>query len=109
MEDIKEHKANVTIGQLLHNNANYEKQLKAALIRRRKKNVRLPLVAVNFAKLEDLRAPEISVEIDRCTIRNVLVDGGSGVNLLEKAQPLILDTRSLRPQTRPSGWRTSQR
>ncbi|OAE32623.1 hypothetical protein AXG93_4293s1030 [Marchantia polymorpha subsp. ruderalis] len=82
LQDVKEQKANVTIGQLLHDNPNYQKQIKAPLIKPRKRKVILPPVAVNFAELEDFGAPEISVEIDGCIIRNVPVDGGSGVNLL---------------------------
>ena len=82
LRDIQGQPANVTIGQLLHDNVNYQKQVKAALIRTRKRGVRLPSVAINFAEMEDFGAPEITVEIDGCVIPRVPVDGGSGVNLL---------------------------
>ena len=82
LQDIKDQKANVTIGQLLHDNVNYQKQLKEALVRPRKRRIRLPPVAVNFAQVEDYGAPEITVEIEGCVIHNVPVDGGSGVNLI---------------------------
>ena len=36
IQDIKDHKANVTIGQLLHDNANYEKLIQDAWTKRRK-------------------------------------------------------------------------
>ena len=39
-------------------------------------------MAVNFAQVEDYRAPELVVEVDGCTITKVPVDGGSGVNLM---------------------------
>ena len=82
LQDLRAQKANVTIGQLLHDNPNYQKQLKDSLIRPRRRRIKLPPVAVNFAEVEDFGAPEISVEIDGCLIRNVPVDGGSGVNLM---------------------------
>ena len=97
LQDIKEQKANVTIGQLLHDNANYQKQLKSALVRPRRRTVRLPPVAVNFAEIEDFGAPEISVEIDGCTIRNVPVDGGSGVNLMLESTAADLGYSTFEP------------
>lgn len=72
----------MTVGQLLHDNSNYQTQLKAAVICPRMKIVRLPPVAINFVEIKDIGAPKISVEIDGCTIRNVPVDRGSEVNLL---------------------------
>ena len=39
-------------------------------------------MAVNFALVEDYGALELVVEVDGCTIPKVLVDGGSGVNLM---------------------------
>lgn len=82
LQDLRAQKANVTIGQLLHDNPNYQKQLRDSLIRPRKRRIKLPPVAVNFAEVEDFGAPEISVEIDGCLIQKVPVDGGSGVNLM---------------------------
>ena len=82
LQDIQEQKANVTIGQLLHDNVNYQRQVKTALIKPRRRTVRLPPAAVNFAEVEDFGAPEISVEIEGCTISKVPVDGGAGVNLM---------------------------
>ena len=82
LQDIKNQKANVTIGQLLHDNANDQKQVKEAYIRPRRRRIRLPPVAVNFFAIENYGASEIAVEIDGCIIQNVPVDGGSGVNLM---------------------------
>ncbi|OAE29544.1 hypothetical protein AXG93_4599s1000 [Marchantia polymorpha subsp. ruderalis] len=59
-----------------------EQKVKSGLIWARKRKVRLPSVTINFAKIEDFGALEISVEIDGCVIHNEPVDGGSGVNLL---------------------------
>ena len=64
IQDIKYQKANVTIGQLLHDNANYQKLIREAWIKRRKQRVRLPSVAVNFSQVEDYGALELTVEID---------------------------------------------
>ena len=82
IQDIKDQKANVTIGQLLHDNTNYQKLIREEWPKRRKKRHKLPFVAVNFSKIEDYGAPELVVEVERCTIPKVLVDGGSGVNLM---------------------------
>jgi hypothetical protein len=82
IRDIKDQKANVTIGQLLHDNTNYQKLIREAWTRRRKKKFKLPSVAVNFSQPEDSGAPEVTVEIEECSIPKVLVDGGSGVNLM---------------------------
>ena len=49
IQDIKDQKANVTIGQLLHDNANYQKLIREAWIKRRKRRLKLPSVAVNFS------------------------------------------------------------
>ena len=56
--------------------------MKTTLVKPRRRIVRLPLVAVNFAEIEDFGAPEISVEIEGCAISKVPVDGGAGVNLM---------------------------
>lgn len=82
VQDIKDQKANVTIGQLLHDNAAYQKLIREAWTRKRKKKVKLPSVAVHFSRPEDAGAPEVTVEIDGCVIPKVPVDGGSGVNLM---------------------------
>jgi hypothetical protein len=82
IRDIKDQKANVTIGQLLHDNTNYQKLIREAWTRRRKKKVKLPSVAVNFSQPEDSGAPEVTVEVEGCSIPKVPVDGGSGVNLM---------------------------
>ena len=84
IQDIKDQKANVTIGQLLHDNANYQKLIRKEWTKKRKRRLKLPSVAVNFAEIEDYGAPEIVVEMDGCIIPKVLVDGGSGVNLMLK-------------------------
>jgi hypothetical protein len=55
IRDIKDQEANVTIGQLLHDNTNYQKLIREAWTRRRKKKFKLPSVAVNFSQ------PKISV------------------------------------------------
>ena len=82
IQDIKEQKANVTIGQLLHDNVMYQKLIRDAWTRKRKKRVKLPAVAVNFSQPEDSGAPEVTVEIEGCSIPKVPIDGGSGVNLM---------------------------
>jgi hypothetical protein len=82
VQDIKNQKANVTIGQLLYDNANYQKLIRDAWTKRRKKRFKLPSVAVNFSQIEDHGAPELTVEIDGCSVPRVPVDGGSGVNLM---------------------------
>ena len=82
IQDIKEQKANATIGQLLHDNPNYQKLVKEEWPKKRRQKFRLPAVVVNFAQVEDYGAPELVVEVDGCTIPKVLVDGGSGVNLM---------------------------
>jgi hypothetical protein len=82
IRDIKDQKANVTIRQLLHDNTNYQKLIREAWTRRRKKKFKLPSVAVNFSQPEDSGAPEVTVEVAGCSIPKVPVDGGSGVNLM---------------------------
>ena len=82
IQDIKDQKANVTIGQLLHDNTNYQKLIRDEWTKRRKKRHKLPSAAINFSEIEDYGAPELVVEVEGCTIPNVLVDGGSGVNLM---------------------------
>ena len=82
IQDIKDQKANATIGQLLHDNAAYQKLIRDAWTRKRKKRVKLPSVAVNFTRPEDSGAPEVTVEVEGCSIPHVPVDGGSGVNLM---------------------------
>ena len=82
IQDIKEQKANATIGQLLHDNPNYQKLVREEWPKKRRQKFRLPAVAVNFAQVEDYGAPELVVEVDGCTIPKVPVDGGSGVNLM---------------------------
>ena len=82
IEDIKSQKANVTIGQLLHDNINYQKVIRDAWRKRRTKRTKLPSVATNFLQAEDQGAPEVTVVVEGCTIPHVPVDGGSGVNLM---------------------------
>jgi hypothetical protein len=82
VRDINSQKANVTVGQLLHDNASYQKLIREAWTRKRKKKIKLPSVAVNFSQPEDSGAPEVTVEIEGCSIPKVPIDGGSGVNLM---------------------------
>ena len=82
VQDIKDQKANVTIGQLLHDSVAYQKLIRDAWTRKRKRRVKLPAVAINFSQPEDSGAPEVAVEIEGCSISNVPIDGGSGVNLM---------------------------
>ena len=97
LQDLRAQKANVTIGQLLHDNPNYQKQLRDSLIRPRRRRIKLPPVAVNFAELEDFGASKISVEIDGCLIQHVPVDGGSGVNLMLESTASDLGYTHLEP------------
>ena len=48
VQDIKDQKANVTFGQLLHDNSNYLKLIWDAWTKRRKRRFKLPSVAVSF-------------------------------------------------------------
>ena len=82
IQDIKDQKANATIGQLLHNNPNYQKLIREEWPKKRRRKFRLPSVAVNFAQVKDYGTPELVVEVDGCTIPKIPVDGGSGVNLM---------------------------
>ena len=82
IQDIKDQKANVTIGQLLHDNANYQKLIWDAWTKRRKRRFKLFSMAVIFLQVEDYQAPELTVEVDRCIIPKVLVDGRLGLNLM---------------------------
>jgi len=82
IQDIKDQKANVTIGQLLQDSSSYQKLIRDIWTQRRKRRIKLPSVAVNFTRMEDHGAPELTVEVEGCTIPKVLVDGGSGVNLM---------------------------
>ena len=49
IQDIKDQKANVTIGRLLYDNANYQKLIREAWTKGRKQRFKLPSVAVNFS------------------------------------------------------------
>ena len=49
---------------------------------KKRRRLKLPSIAINFAEIEDYGAPEIVVEVDGCIIPKVPVDGGSGVNLM---------------------------
>jgi len=82
LADIKAQKANVTFGQLLHDNVNYQKVIRDAWTRKRIRETKLPSVAANFLQTEDQGAPEVTVVVEGCTIPKVPVDGGSGVNLM---------------------------
>ena len=75
IQDIKDQKENVTIVQLLHDNANYQKLIREEWTKKRKRRFKLPSIAVNFAEVEDYGAPEIVVEVDGCTISKVPIDG----------------------------------
>jgi hypothetical protein len=82
IRDIKDQKASIMIGQLLHDNTNYQKLIREAWTRRWKRKFKLPSVAVNFSQPEDSGAPEVTVEVEGCSIPKVPVDGGSGVNFM---------------------------
>ena len=83
MQDVSQSKANVTIGELLKENAFYRRQLRP-LLTGKKRKFKLPPTLVNLAaeEVEDLGAPDIEVQVAGCLIRKVPVDGGSGVNIL---------------------------
>jgi hypothetical protein len=84
-QDLMNRKADVTFGQLLHDNVNYQRQLIAEFGQKRKRRYVLPSKAVNFALIEDLGAPKIDLIIDGICVPNVLVDGSSGVNIMLEA------------------------
>lgn len=94
---------------MLHDNANYQKQLKEALVRPRRRSIWLPTVAVNFAEIEDFGSPEISKEIDGCTVRNIPVDGGSEVNLMLENVAFDLGYTSLKPTHQTLGMADQSR
>ena len=100
LQDIKNQKANVIIGQLLHDNLNYQKQVREGWIKRRKKRFKLPPVAVNFMAIEDYGAPEVCIDIDGCMIPKVPVDGGSGCNLMLESTAFDLEFTSFEPTPR---------
>ena len=62
IQDINNQKANVTIGQLLYDNTNYQKLIREEWTKKRKRRFKLPSVAVNFGEVEDYGAPEIVVD-----------------------------------------------
>ena len=80
VQDIKDQY--ITIGQLMHDNANYQKLIREAWTKKRKRRFKLPFVAVNFSQVEDHGAPELTVEIDGCSVPKVPIDGRSGINLM---------------------------
>ena len=41
-------------------------------------------MAVNFSQVEDYGAPELTIEIDGCSVPKVPVDDGSRINLMLK-------------------------
>ena len=63
IQGIRDRKANVTIGQLLHDNTNYQKLIREEWTKRRKKRHKLPSVALNFSEIEDYEALELVVEV----------------------------------------------
>ena len=46
-------------------------------------------MAVNFSQVEDYGAPELTVEIDGCSMPKLPVDGKLGVNLILEDTTLI--------------------
>ena len=64
LQDIKDQHANVTFGQLLHDNINYQKLILDAWRKRRQQRIKLPSTTVNFLQTEDFGAPELEVEIE---------------------------------------------
>ncbi|CAM6102575.1 unnamed protein product [Calypogeia fissa] len=108
-KNVEECLAKATIGQLLKDNLIYRRQLRDMLIRRRRR--RLPKVGecvkINMI-CEDLGACEISLQISGCVISYVLIDGGSGVNIMTEATAHKLGfkkfeatSKSMRPSTYP--------
>ena len=53
IQDIKEQKANATIGKVLYDNPNYQKLVREEWLKKRMRKFWLPAVAVNFAQVED--------------------------------------------------------
>ena len=81
LKDVSDTKANVTIGELLRENAAYRKQVRP-LLTGRKRRYTLPSPLVHNVTTDDLGAPDIEVQVAGCLIRRVPVDGGSGVNIM---------------------------
>lgn len=84
LPDIKDQKANETIGQLIYDYVNYRKLVWDVWTQRWKQRFNLPSIAVNFSQVEDYGALELIVEIDGCMILKVPIDGGSGVNTMQE-------------------------
>lgn len=84
-KDLQKVKADITLAQLLEVSPLMRKSFKEGLpVARRKRKVKSKLVAraEGVAKLFDVQAVEIDVEIVDKVIPNVLVDGGSGLNIM---------------------------
>lgn len=81
VEDMGNQRANITFHQLLEDNKTYCKMLMLSL-RRSCKPCTVKLPGVYHVMGEDLRPPEMDVEIGGCTLLKVPVDCGSGVNIM---------------------------
>ena len=84
-KDLQRVKADITLAQLLEVSPLMRKSFKEGLpVARRKKKVKSKLVAraEGMVKPFDVQAAEIEVEIIDKVIPNVLVDGGSGLNIM---------------------------
>jgi len=73
----------VTIGAVVKDSALYRRQLRP-LVTGRKRKYKLPSTTIHRVEhgVEDLGAPDIEVQVAGCLVRKVLVDGGSGVNIM---------------------------
>ncbi|CAM6096638.1 unnamed protein product [Calypogeia fissa] len=99
--DIRNCSVTAKVGQLLKDNPMYWRQLKEMLIG--KKRRRMPKVGTNVDVLmicEDLGAPEIVIQISGCVLSYVLVDGGSGVNIMIEAMTHQLGFKKFEPTAR---------
>src|SRR5450759_4971751 len=83
LKNVSQLKADVTIGELVKDNALYRRQLRP-LVTGRKRKYKLPPTNIHRVEQEkeDLGPPDIEVQIAGCLVRKVPVDGGSSANIM---------------------------
>src|SRR5450759_2116560 len=83
LKNVSQLKADVTIGELVKDNALYRRQLRP-LVTGRKRKYKLPPTNIHRVEQEkeDLGPPDIEVQIAGCLVRKVPVGGGSSANIM---------------------------
>ena len=67
---------------MLDDNPSYQKQIREAWIKRRRKRYKLLDVIVGFIKTSRHGAAHVIAEIGDCVVTGVIVDRGSRVNIM---------------------------